>query len=453
MIVGSGVPIYASLEKAGISAPPTFTSYSLATEIADWLPIKGWIDNLSGAAGKYLNVSYIAKNWSTGAAFALESGDMLVALNDSGTNLAYGLVLDSLYQASPIIWMLKDVITGNPVSLLKGSSTSYKDMYILKMKRYGTGTSIKNIDFNSTLMRLITSKTPSGTTIKLSDFYGKTQRLFVSYNIPGTYSYTIPTSPAYYKISFLVVGGGGGGKGSGGSTTVSVAGGGGGGGAVYYYPGIPKENSNSINPGHTLSIVVGSGGASGSPGTNSSIYNTTTATMLGNAGGGGSGTAGCRTGATGGSCLMGFGGTGAAGGAGFTSGSTPSTFVRAGGGGGAGSTVMVGGLSILAANTGSAATSGCGGRGAYQGDNWQYDQSFFIGRYLGGGGGGGGATGGGLGCSSNSGGSNSAGNAAGAGTGGGGGGAGKSYSFCLARTYCGGAGGSGGVYITLFNNY
>lgn len=451
MIASSGVPIYASLEKAGISAPPTFTSYSLATEIADWVPIKAWIDNLSGAAGKYLNVSYVAKNWTNATAYTLESGDMLLSLNDSGTNLAYGIVLDSLFMSSPLTWTLKDVITGNPVSLLTGSSTSYRDMYILKMTKYSTGTSVKNIDLDSALMRTLAIKTTAGSTIKLSDFYGKSYRSFVTYTTPGTYSYTIPTG--YSKMSFLIVGGGGGGKGTGTSTTISVAGGGGGGGAVYYRTGFPKESALSITAGQVLSIVVGSGGASGSSGTNTSIYNTSTSTMIGNVGGGGSGTAGCRAGATGGSCLSAYATPGGSGGTGGSVGSTNATYVRAGGGGGAGAVTMYGGYHITANNGSSVSTSGYGGRGAFQGDHWQYDQSFLIARYLGAGGGGGGAISGGQSCGSGSGSSGATGGAASSGTGGGGGGAGKSYCPCIARTYSGGAGGSGGVYLTLMNNY
>ena len=107
-----------------------------------------------------------------------------------------------------------------------------------------------------------------------------------SYVTPGTYTWKAPTGVT--KVSIVAVGAGGGGG-------SAVDSGGGGGGGLGYL------NNYSVTPGNCYTVVVGSGGVSGSGTTAGGCsYFLTSATVKG--GGGGKGLTSSR--AAGGTCRM-----------------------------------------------------------------------------------------------------------------------------------------------------
>jgi hypothetical protein len=109
------------------------------------------------------------------------------------------------------------------------------------------------------------------------------QREFV---VPGTYTFVVPQTVT--QISVVAVGGGGGGAGN------INDGGGGGGGALIF------RNFISVFPGESLTVVVGSGGATGTTGSNggiSGLYRGSTELVSAQGGLGGSGPRGGAGGA------------------------------------------------------------------------------------------------------------------------------------------------------------
>lgn len=93
------------------------------------------------------------------------------------------------------------------------------------------------------------------------------------YNMPGTFSWTVPAGVT--KILISGCGGGGGGGGSGGGSSTNRSGGAGGGGAGK----AQLPTLRSVTPGTTLSITIGAGGNGGARGSSGS----------GNGGSGGNG--------------------------------------------------------------------------------------------------------------------------------------------------------------------
>ena len=159
-----------------------------------------------------------------------------------------------------------------------------------------------------------------------------------TYNVAGSYAYTIP--PGVTSIQYLIVsGGGGGGNGVApipavGYCAAQPGAGGGGGGA-----GQVNASSKVVTPGETLSIVVGAGGAAGASGGVSSIT-------------GISGVNNVQAGSAGATAVT---GTGGAGGGSFAySGGAGSAQA---GGGGAGTTVS--------GSAGCGVSGGSGGAGTY----------------------------------------------------------------------------------------
>lgn len=193
-----------------------------------------------------------------------------------------------------------------------------------------------------------------------------------TYDVPGTYSFQVPSDT--YSISVLCVGGGGGGASgvANSATSFLMFGAGGGGGATAY------ANNISVTPGEYLSVVVGAGGPS------SNIYGFKTdggdsyiargTTKLCHAGGGISASIGRETPAT--NPIAGAGGT---------------VYVGTGGAGGNGSEGG-GGAGGYAGTGGNSAQAGAGGGGGGGADmNYRsystssYDYSVFIGGSGGGG--------------------------------------------------------------------
>lgn len=161
----------------------------------------------------------------------------------------------------------------------------------------------------------------------------------LTYTIPGTYNWTVPSGVR--RVNAVVVGAGGGGGGGGGTPR-----GAGGGGALAYANLIP------VTPGENMTITVGLRGvggssADGTAGGFSAFYNVTNAIVY--AGGGGGGGA---TGGAGGTVIVGTGGAGGAGGGSSTA---------PGGGGGAGGYNGTGGAGVSGSGTGSAPATGSGG--------------------------------------------------------------------------------------------
>lgn len=231
-----------------------------------------------------------------------------------------------------------------------------------------------------------------------------------------------------YTIDYLVVAGGGGG---GAAQNTYAGNGGGGAGGLLTTLGSSKV---SLTPGTVYSIAVGSGGASGAKGANSSVTGSgfTSVIAIGGGYGGATGGSGGSGGAASGSGTVGQGNAGGAGGTSSDDGNTQS-YSGGGGAGGVGNNASGGGAS--------AAYPGAGGIGL---TNTITGSSVY---YAGGGGGGsrgtpgasGGNGGGGAG-----GGSETSGTAGTSNRGGGGGGSGAGSGGQL-----GGAGGSGVVILSI----
>jgi len=142
--------------------------------------------------------------------------------------------------------------------------------------------------------------------------------------------------PAATVLSYLYIGGGGaGGQGAG---DAYFAGGGGGGGGAF------KTGTLSlVNGAGSYTVVIGAGGASGTKGSNTGVFNTTTGSLFGGsswAGGGGYGAGQAIS--PGINVVGGVGGDGSSGGGGM--GAWPSGYTNAGGAGG-GSPGTAGGYS------------------------------------------------------------------------------------------------------------
>jgi len=195
-----------------------------------------------------------------------------------------------------------------------------------------------------------------------------------TYDVPGTYSFQVPSDT--YSISVLCVGGGGGGaSGVANSATLFLMyGAGGGGGALAYV------NNISVTPGEFLSVVVGAGGPTSNTygvktdGGDSYIARGTT--KLCHVGGGVSASIGRESpstnpiAGTGGVVYVGTGGSGGRG-------------EVAGGGGGAGGYAGAGG------NSAQAGTGGGGGGGADMNYRTYSTSTYTYDIYIGGSGGGG----------------------------------------------------------------
>lgn len=248
----------------------------------------------------------------------------------------------------------------------------------------------------------------------------------VSFTSTGTTTWTVPAGVS--SISYLVVAGGGGG-----GTNI---GGGGGGGDVL-------SGTRSVTPGETLTIVVGSGGASGTAGDPSKL-------------GGNTGTTIALGGGYGGSWHAVSGGNGGSGGGGGGDGGAGGTAIGSGNNGGSG---CCGGGQYLSGGGGGAGAAGSNGSGVTSGAGGAGVANSITGTSVTYGGGGGGGSFGGAGYNAGAGGSGGggAGNRCTTGTngtantGGGGGGGGNSSvgAPCdgTAAGWPGGAGGSGIVII------
>jgi len=193
-----------------------------------------------------------------------------------------------------------------------------------------------------------------------------------TYDVPGTYSFQVPSDTT--SISVVCVGGGGGGAHSvaNSATTFLMFGAGGGGGALAYV------NNISVTPGEFLTVVVGGGGPPsvvfGSRTNGGNSYIERSGTKLCHAGGGQSALRGSESPLTnpvaglGGSVLLGTGGKGGDGSL---------------GGGGAGGYAGAGGNE-------SASGAGGGGGGGASMNYRAYETSLYIyDVYIGGSGGGG----------------------------------------------------------------
>ena len=200
---------------------------------------------------------------------------------------------------------------------------------------------LKNLTINDTGFLKLSSGATSARQIQIFD-------------VPGSYSFTVPSGVTSMEV--LVVGGGGGGG--------QVIGGGGGAGGLIY------NSAYSVSGGQTLSITVGGGGAgavannaayspgvSGSQGGNSVLSGGSGGTLTAVGGGGGANY-------NGNSSVGGSGGGGGAGGSGSgpsagtagqgnTGGTRDSSSNNGGGGGGAGGAGVSGG-------SGSGGTGGAG---------------------------------------------------------------------------------------------
>lgn len=195
---------------------------------------------------------------------------------------------------------------------------------------------LKNLTINDTGFLKLSSGATSARQIQI-------------YDLPGSYSFTVPSGVTSMEV-LVVAGGGGGGQ---------VIGGGGGAGGLIY------NSSYSVTGGQTLSITVGAGGA-GAPANNSSGaypgYGTGGGTQGGNSslsggsggtltatGGGGGGnynqtTSGSTSGGSGGGAGAGGAATASAGTAGQgNAGGSGATTNNGGGGGGAGGAGISGG--------------------------------------------------------------------------------------------------------------
>lgn len=168
-----------------------------------------------------------------------------------------------------------------------------------------------------------------------------TAQVPITYNTPGTYTWTCPAGVTSIRVEAYGAGGGGGrGDGS------NFHGGGGGGGGAY-----TVNNAVAVSPGQNYTIVIGAGGAGG---TNSNGLNggdggntsgTFITTVTANGGKGGQSYANGRAGGAGGTGGTRNGGTGANG-----------TAAQSGGGGGGGGTTGNG-------SNGSGTSGGAGGGG------------------------------------------------------------------------------------------
>jgi len=265
-----------------------------------------------------------------------------------------------------------------------------------------------------------------------------------SYTTPGTYSWVVPAGVT--SVSVVAIGGGGGG-----GTGASAQGGGSGGGLGY-------KNNYSVTPGASITVVVGTGGPTGSCGGQSYFVNTSIASGAGgttyavaSSGGSHLGTGGGCGGRvyplSGGGGAAGYSGLGGAGG--YAS-STNGVSGAGGGGGGGGSTILNDTLCSTIYYSWYSGRAGGGGVGLFgQGSNGSGGTTSYSATK--GGGGSGGANGN---CGPGSGPASAAPGGTGGAYGGGGGAGGsqKYYSYpCYILLNCsvnnGGVGGSGAVRI------